>query len=151
MTTEGTERMTDLEKILLWCNETDATTPEGLQRFADLIRADALAGAHAALDATGAGVIRNAIQGYPGGREPLELTLVERIAALGLYAADYKRWLLEAEAASERTRAVQAAREPVAWGEIGEDQQGRPMWVGISHEAPLVMSHRFRPLYAAPA
>lgn len=80
-----------------------------IARFAALVRADAEAEAHAAIDASQARIVRNRLQGYPG-TEDRVLTLVERIAALDQYAADYKRWLLEAEAAAARVRADERER-----------------------------------------
>ena len=55
--------------------------------------------AHAVLDADESKIIRNAKDGYPDGRAPRELTLVERVSALCIYAADWKRWCLEKETA----------------------------------------------------
>ena len=57
----------------------------------------ACAEAHAVLDADASGIIRNAKDGYPEGREPRELTLAERVKALCIYAADWKRWCEEAD------------------------------------------------------
>ena len=51
--------------------------------------------AHAILDADESKIIRNAQDGYPEGREPHELTLAERVKALCIYAADWKRWCKE--------------------------------------------------------
>jgi hypothetical protein len=53
--------------------------------------------AHAVLDADASKIIRNAKDGYPEGREPRELTLAERVKALCIYAADWKRWCEEAQ------------------------------------------------------
>jgi hypothetical protein len=57
----------------------------------------ACAEAHAVLDADASKIIRNAKDGYPEGREPRELTLAERVKALCIYAADWKRWCEEAQ------------------------------------------------------
>ena len=57
----------------------------------------ACAEVHAILDADESKIIRNAKDGYPEGREPHELTLAERVKALCIYAADWKRWCEEAE------------------------------------------------------
>jgi hypothetical protein len=56
--------------------------------------------AHAVLDADESKIIRDAKDGYPEGRKPRVLTLAERVSALCTYAADWKRWCLEKEAAS---------------------------------------------------
>ena len=56
-----------------------------------------IAEAHAILDADESKIIRNAKDGYPEGREPRELTLAERVKALCIYAADWKRWCEESE------------------------------------------------------
>ena len=87
-----------------------AVTDPMLARFAALVQANALSEAHAAIDASEAKIIRNASQGYPEGQAPRELTLVERIAALSLYAADYKRWLTEAEQANSLVQAAERER-----------------------------------------
>lgn len=52
---------------------------------------------HAILDADDSKIIRNAEDGYPDGRELRVLTLQERVTALCVYAADWKRWCLEKE------------------------------------------------------
>jgi len=52
---------------------------------------------HSILDADESKIIRNAKDGYPEGREPHELTLAERVKALCVYAADWKRWFEESE------------------------------------------------------
>lgn len=52
---------------------------------------------HAILDADESRIIRNAKDGYPDGRELRDLTLAERVKALCIYAADWKRWCIEAE------------------------------------------------------
>ena len=53
---------------------------------------------HSLLDNDESKIIRNAKDGYPEGREPKELTLTERVAALCEYASDWQRWCNEAEA-----------------------------------------------------
>ena len=52
---------------------------------------------HSILDVDESRIIRNAKDGYPGGQPPRVLTLQERVMALCLYAADWKRWCLEKE------------------------------------------------------
>ena len=52
---------------------------------------------HSILDVDESRIIRNAKDGYPGGRPPRALTLQERVMALCRYAADWKRWCLEKE------------------------------------------------------
>jgi len=56
---------------------------------------------HAVLDADESEIIRNAQDGYPEGRTPHELTLLERVTALCTYAADWKRWCVKAEALAQ--------------------------------------------------
>jgi hypothetical protein len=63
-----------------------------------------LEAAHAVLDADPSKIIRNAKDGYPEGRESQELTLAERVKALCIYAADWKRWCVEAGERSEAMR-----------------------------------------------
>lgn len=53
--------------------------------------------AHSILDADDSKIIRNTSDGYPEGREPRELTLAERVIALCVYAADWKRWCIAAQ------------------------------------------------------
>ena len=67
--------------------------------------------AHSLLDNDESKIIRNAKDGYPEGREPKELTLTERVAALCKYAADWARWLSEAESKI----AAMKQQEPAAW------------------------------------
>jgi hypothetical protein len=52
---------------------------------------------HGILDADESKIIRDAKDGYPDGRTPRTLTLQERVTALCVYAADWKRWCLEKE------------------------------------------------------
>ena len=52
---------------------------------------------HSILDADESKIIRNARDGYPEGREPRELTIAERVIALCVYAADWKRWCIGAQ------------------------------------------------------
>ena len=52
---------------------------------------------HSLLDADESMIIRNARDGYPEGRTPRELTLLERVKSLCTYAADWKRWCIEAQ------------------------------------------------------
>jgi hypothetical protein len=73
--------------------------PEACQTCAEI---------HAVLDADESKIIRNAQDGYPEGRTPHELTLLERVTALCTYAADWKRWCVKAEALA------QPEQEPVA-------------------------------------
>ena len=81
-----------------WCSKHhEGINAADLARFSALVQANALSEAHAAIDASEAKIIRNASQGYPEGRAPRELTLVERIKALDTYAADWRRWCIEAE------------------------------------------------------
>ncbi len=79
-----------------------------------------LAQAHAILDNDPSKIIRNAKDGYPEGREPRELTLAERVAAICRYASDYSRWCKEAEqerdllrAKLERLESEHASRERI--------------------------------------
>jgi len=51
-------------------------------------------------------IVRNAKDGYPEGRGDRELSLTERVEALCIYAADWKRWCMDAEAASGRWEAL---------------------------------------------
>lgn len=76
----------------------------GLQEAAALLRQqdEAIKLAHEVLDADESKIIRNAKDGYPEGRAARELTLAERVKALCIYAADWKRWCLEREAQQER-------------------------------------------------
>lgn len=62
-----------------------------------------IAETHAILDADASKIIRNAKDGYPEGREPRELTLAERVKALCIYAADWKRWCEESEKQNAET------------------------------------------------
>jgi hypothetical protein len=79
----------------------DTTTPRSVdqqQACSACAALDAIiAEAHAILDADESKIIRNAKDGYPEGREPRELTLAERVKALCIYAADWKRWCEESE------------------------------------------------------
>jgi len=84
-------------------------SPGELARFAELVRADAEAKAHAAIDASPAKIVRNRLDGYPGIEDRI-LTLVERIAALDRYAADWKRWCMEAERKAALVRADERER-----------------------------------------
>jgi hypothetical protein len=52
---------------------------------------------HGILDADESKIIRDAKDGYPDGRIQRRLTLQERVTALCVYAADWKRWCLEKE------------------------------------------------------
>jgi len=52
---------------------------------------------HSLIDGEPAQIVRNAKDGYPEGREDRVLSIDERIAALKLFAADYKRWHKELE------------------------------------------------------
>lgn len=63
-----------------------------------------IAEAHAILDADESKIIGNAKDGYPEGREPRELTLAERVNALCIYAADWKRWFEESEKQNEKAQ-----------------------------------------------
>lgn len=54
---------------------------------------------HAILDADESMIIRDAKDGYPEGRASRTLTLQERVKALCVYAADWKRWYEETQAA----------------------------------------------------
>jgi len=64
---------------------------------------------HLLLDADESMIIRNARDGYPEGRPPRELTLLERVKSLCTYAADWKRWCIEAQTPPA------AQPEPVAY------------------------------------
>jgi hypothetical protein len=52
---------------------------------------------HSLLDADESMIIKNARDGYPEGRTPREFSLPERVKALCKYAADWKRWCIEAQ------------------------------------------------------
>ena len=52
---------------------------------------------HLILDNDPSQIIRDAKDGYPDGRAPRVLTLPERVTALCMYAAHWKRWCLEHE------------------------------------------------------
>ena len=54
---------------------------------------------HAILDTDKSMIIRDAKDGYPEGRASRTLTLQERVKALCIYAADWKRWYEETQAA----------------------------------------------------
>jgi len=92
----------------------------------------ACAEAHAILDADASKIIRNAKDGYPEGREPRELTLAERVKALCIYAADWKRWCEEARKASEEWRetagscaAMPIVEHPFSWENVASDLSRR--------------------------
>ena len=70
---------------------------------------------HAVLDADESKIIRNAQEGYPEGRTPRELTLLERVKALCTYAADWKRWCIEAQALEQPPLPVQPEQEPMTF------------------------------------
>ena len=83
--------------------------------------------AHEVLDADESKIIRNAKDGYPEGRAARELTLAERVKALCIYAADWKRWCLEREAQQERKDeaiklALEALESCVSYGAMTGDE-----------------------------
>ena len=78
---------------------------------------------HTILDADKSQIIRNAADGYPDGRASRVLTLQERVTALCIYAADWKRWCLEKE------NTPQPSKQPLTDGEI------RQMW---KEYAPII-------------
>ena len=66
---------------------------------------------HTILDGDESQIIRNAADGYPEGRTSRVLTLQERVTALCVYAADWKRWCIE----KETTPPQRTQPEPVAY------------------------------------
>ena len=66
---------------------------------------------HSLLDADESMIIRNARDGYPEGRTPRELTLLERVKSLCTYAADWKRWCIEAQTPPAALRPWQGLTE----------------------------------------
>jgi hypothetical protein len=92
--------VTSIEGFELHREESQAIIDLFAERFAklqaerDTLKAT-IAEAHALIDADASKIIRNAKDGYPDGRVPRELTLPERVNALCIYAADWKRWFEE--------------------------------------------------------
>lgn len=72
----------------------------------------ALENIHVILDNDPSKIIRNHKDGYPEGRPDKLLTLEERVMALCLYAADWKRWFQAQEAAlAESQRKAEAYKK----------------------------------------
>jgi hypothetical protein len=94
------EALEEADEIEFWNKQKEAITaikealaqPEACHTCAEI---------HAVLDADESEIIRNAQDGYPEGRTPHELTLLERVTALCTYAADWKRWCVKAEALAQ--------------------------------------------------
>lgn len=97
---------------------------------------------HSLLDADESMIIRNARDGYPEGRTPRELTLLERVKSLCTYAADWKRWCIKAQTLP----AAQSEQEPVAYY---HPRSGFYWAKPTSIFAPTVVDVEPLPLYAA--
>jgi hypothetical protein len=94
------------------------TTPQPKQEQGEPVECTVCNDVHAILDADESKIIRNAKDGYPDGRTPRLLTLQERIAALCVYAADWRRWCLEKENTTPQQR------KPLTDEEIGAILEG---------------------------
>lgn len=125
------ECQTDAEKTAFafgWWKALEANRIEQAEQ-AQPVACIACDQAHAVLDADESKIIRDAKDGYPEGRKPRVLTLAERVSALCTYAADWKRWCLEKEAAPP-------PRQP---------------WVGLTNQelVELTSIYSGAPLYCA--
>ena len=95
------ERLTQPDPVPYWHNEflkhnTTSEQPAQQEPVACAVCNEV----HTILDTDESKIIRNAADGYPEGRTPRVLTLQERVIALCVYAADWKRWCIEKENAS---------------------------------------------------
>ena len=87
--------------------------------------------AHAVLDADASKIIRNAKNGYPEGREPRELTLAERVQALCVYAADWKRWCEESEKRSDPAMELLKTVHEWFMERAPEHYNGCGLWIDV--------------------